>query len=311
MRAVRSTERGIEVVEVPRPERDGVRVKVKAASICGTDLELIRLGPLPFTPGHEVGGLTDDGTPVAVLPLEYCGTCDRCLAGQAAQCRSAMAGMYGLAADGAMADEMVVREDTLVAIPDGLDLRDASLVEPLAVALHATSRAGLTEGHSVAVVGAGTIGLLCAAVARDIGCDVSIAARHAAQQSAAEAIGVRVGPAGPHDVVFEAAGTESAFSQAVDLCDSGGTITLVSTSWRSLTVSFMAAQLKEATLVPAIVYGHCGGRREIDVAAEILARHPEIPLALITHRFPLDDAAEAFRVAADRAAGAIKVALEP
>ena len=311
MRAVRNTERGIEVVELPAPERKGVRVRVRAAGICGTDLELVRLGPLPFTLGHEVGGLTDDGTPVVVLPLEYCGTCDRCLAGQTAQCRSAMAGMYGLGADGAMADEMVVREDTLVCLPDGLDVRDASLVEPVAVALHAAHRAELREGQSVAVVGAGTIGLLCAAVAGGIGCDVSIAARHPVQQSAAEKIGARVGADGPHDVVFEAAGTESAFSQAVDLCERGGTIVLVATSWRPVTVSFMAAQLAETTLVPAIVYGHHGGARELDTAAEILARHPEIPPALITHRFPLDDAAEAFRVAADRAAGAIKVVLEP
>ena len=311
MRAVRSTEHGVEVVEVPAPERDGARVRVKSASICGTDLELVRLGPLPYTLGHEVGGVTDDGSAVAVLPLEYCGTCDRCLAGQSAQCRSAMANMYGLGSDGAMADEMVVREDTLVALPDGLDVRDASLVEPLAVALHAAHRAGLQEAMRVAVVGAGTIGLLCAAIARDMGCDVSIAARHPAQQAAAESIGARVGPDDSHDVVFEAAGTESAFSQAVDLCDRGGTVALVSTSWRPVTVSFMAAQLREATLVTAIVYGHCGGEREFDAAAGILARHPEIPAAMITHRFPLDDAAEAFRVAADRAAGAIKVVLEP
>lgn len=311
MRAVRSTERGIEVAEVPRAERGGMRVRVSAASICGTDLELVRLGPLPFTLGHEVAGLTDDGSPVAVLPLEYCGTCDRCLAGQTAQCRIAMAGMYGLGADGAMADEMVVREDTLVPLPKGLDVRDACLVEPLAVALHAANRARLHEGQNVAVVGAGTIGLLCAAVARDIGCDVAIAARHPAQRSAAEAIGARVGLGGPCDVVFEAAGTESAFSQAVDHCDRGGTIALVATSWRPVTVSFMAAQLAEMTLVPAIVYGHCDGEREFDAAAEILARHPEIPPALITKRFPLDDAAEAFRVAGDRAGGAIKVVLEP
>jgi len=311
MRCVRSTEQGIDVVEVPAPERDGVRVQVRAASICGTDLELVRLGPLPFTLGHEAAGMTELGSPVAVLPLEYCGTCDRCRAGQTAQCRSAMAGMYGLGTDGAMADEIVVREDTLVPLPHGLDMRDACLVEPLAVALHAANRARLHEGQTVAVVGAGTIGLLCAAVARDIGCEVDIAARHPAQRSAAEAIGARIGLTGQCDVVFEAAGTDSAFAQAVDTCGRGGTIALVATSWRPVTVSFMAAQLAETTLVPAIVYGHCDGLREFDAAAGILARHPEIPHALITHRFPLDDAAEAFRVASERAAGAIKVVLEP
>ncbi|MCZ7534655.1 MAG: alcohol dehydrogenase catalytic domain-containing protein [Acidimicrobiia bacterium] len=258
-----------------------------------------------------MSGVTDDGTPVAVLPLEYCGTCDRCLAGETAQCRTAMAHMYGLASDGGMADTMVVREDTVVPLPDGLDVRDASLVEPLAVALHAANRAGLRGGQRVAVIGAGSIGLLCAAIARDFGCDVAIAARHPAQYAAAEALGASLGPGGAYDVVFEAAGSATAFAQASDLCDRGGTIALVSTSWRPVSISFMAAQLKEVTLVPAIVYGHCHGDREFDTAAQILARHPEIPSAVITHRFPLDDAADAFRVAADRAAGAIKVVLEP
>ena len=68
---------------------------------------------------------------------------------------------------------------------------------------------------------------------------------------------------------------------------------------------------KEVTLVPAAMYGRVGPSRDIDVAAAILASRREVPETLITHRFPLDAAAEAFAVAADRAAGSIKVVLEP
>ena len=68
---------------------------------------------------------------------------------------------------------------------------------------------------------------------------------------------------------------------------------------------------KEVRLVMSSCYGHHHGVREFDEAAQTLAAHPELVDALVTHRFPLDDAPEAFRIAADRAAGAIKVLIEP
>ena len=68
---------------------------------------------------------------------------------------------------------------------------------------------------------------------------------------------------------------------------------------------------KELVFVPAQMYGRSGPSRDVDVAATLLALRPEIADVLITHRFPLDAAAEAFAVARDRAAGAIKVVLEP
>jgi threonine dehydrogenase-like Zn-dependent dehydrogenase len=59
------------------------------------------------------------------------------------------------------------------------------------------------------------------------------------------------------------------------------------------------------------MYGRVGPSRDVDVAAALLAARPELPEAVVTHRFPLDAAAEAFAVAADRGSGAIKVLLEP
>ena len=73
----------------------------------------------------------------------------------------------------------------------------------------------------------------------------------------------------------------------------------------------LAIGMKEITIVPAVMYGRVGPSRDIDVAATILAQRPELPEIIITHRFPLDAAVEAFGVAADRSAGAIKVVLEP
>jgi threonine dehydrogenase-like Zn-dependent dehydrogenase len=98
----------------------------------------------------------------------------------------------------------------------------------------------------------------------------------------------------------------------VQRCRPGGTVVLVGTYWDAGTERpGQAASMKEITLVPASMYAKVGPSRDFDTAAAILAARPEIGTALITHRFPLDAAAEAFACAQDRAAGAIKVVLEP
>jgi threonine dehydrogenase-like Zn-dependent dehydrogenase len=262
------------------------------------------------TIGHEFAGLLDDGTEVAVQPFAPCGDCDLCSGGSPHMCRRVAETMYGVFVDGGMADEIVV-EPSCISRLVGVRVEDASLVEPLAVALHACRRAALTPGMRVGVIGAGTIGLLSAVVAKDIGADVSVAARHDAQRIALEKLGIASTLARGCDVVIEAAGTASAFDDAVRSCRRLGTIALVSTTWNAIEISFLGAQMREITLVPAFIYGEADGTREFDAAAALLAAHPEIPDALITHRFGLDEAPHAFAVASDRAAGAIKVVLHP
>lgn len=311
MRAVRNTEDGIRVVDVPVPDHAGTRVRVRSAGICGSDLEMVRTGLAAGTLGHEIAGVLDDGTEVAVHPFVPCGACVRCLNGLPHLCRETTATMLGVFTDGGMADEVVVAESCLVRLPPGVGVADASIVEPLAVALHACNRAGIDAGMQVGVVGAGTIGLLCGAVARHLGADVAIVARHDAQRRAAEALGLALDAPRDRDVVFEAAGTSSGFDDAVRACRRAGTIGLVSTTWEPIPISFLNAQMREVTIVPAFVYGEAHGHREFDTAAAISAAHPEIAAALITHRFDLDEAPRAFAVAGDRAHGAIKVVLHP
>jgi 2-desacetyl-2-hydroxyethyl bacteriochlorophyllide A dehydrogenase len=311
VRAVRNTEGGIRVVDVPVPDHAGTRVRVRSAGICGSDLEMVRTGLAAGTLGHEIAGVLDDGTEVAVHPFVPCGACVRCLNDLPHLCRETTATMLGVFTDGGMADEVVVAESCLVRLPPGVGVADASIVEPLAVALHACNRAGVEAGMQVGVVGAGTIGLLCGAVARHLGADVAIVARHDAQRRAAEALGLALDAPRDRDVVFEAAGTSSGFDDAVRACRRAGTIGLVSTTWEPIPISFLNAQMREVTIVPAFVYGEAHGHREFDTAAAISAAHPEIAAALISHRFDLDEAPRAFAVAGDRAHGAIKVVLHP
>jgi threonine dehydrogenase-like Zn-dependent dehydrogenase len=311
VRAVRNTEAGIRVLDVPAPDGPGARVRVRAAGICGSDLEMVRTGLAAGTLGHEFAGVLDDGTEVAVHPFVPCGTCAQCLLGRFQLCREATASMFGVFVDGGMAEEIVVPESCVVPLPAGIGVADASIVEPLAVSVHACNRAGIESGMRVGVIGAGTIGLLSGVVARHLGADVSILPRHDAQRDAADALGLAVTAPRDCDVVFEAAGTSSGFDDAVRACRRSGTIGLVSTTWEPIPISFLNAQMREVTIIPAFVYGEAHGHREFETAAAIAGAHPEIAAALITHRFDLDEAPRAFEVASDRAHGAIKVVLHP
>jgi threonine dehydrogenase-like Zn-dependent dehydrogenase len=315
MRAVKHTEGGVEVVDVGRPRLAGddpVHVTVRAAGICGSDLHVVgSYPPFPATLGHEIAGVTDDGVPVAIWPFTPCGTCDRCVVGEVQQCRTGVAGLYGLGRDGGMADEIVVERSTLVPLPATVPVEAGSLVEPLACGVHALRRVGLTPDQRVAVVGGGTIGLGAVAAARWIGCQVALSARHDRQRQAGEALGAAIGAGGEHDVVVEAAGTSESFATALSLCRPGGSVVAVAAYWEPLTIAPHAFAPREITIVPANMHGRHSGGRDMDAAAALLAARPEVPEALITHRFPLDAAEEAFRVAADRRAGAIKVVLEP
>jgi threonine dehydrogenase-like Zn-dependent dehydrogenase len=310
MRGVRNTERGIEVLDVPDPDGVGPVVHVRAASICGSDLHMMGMGPSPFTLGHELAGVLDDGTAVAVDPTRGCGACDQCARGATHLCRTGFERVLGLGADGGLADAVSTTGHGLVRLPDGLDVQDACLVEPLGVALHGTRLAGLGGGERVAVVGAGAIGLAAVAATRPVAAEVGIVARHDAQVAAGERLGARPA-AGEYDVVFEAAGTESALATAAELCRPNGTIVFLSTQWEPVAIPGLPALMKELGFQWSYCYNAHDHGHDLDDAAALLAANPDIAPTLVTHRFPLADAPEAFRVAADRASGAIKVVLEP
>jgi 2-desacetyl-2-hydroxyethyl bacteriochlorophyllide A dehydrogenase len=289
-----------------------VVVDVKAAGICGTDLHLLEGHPPPaVTLGHEVAGTTPDGTPVAVEPLLPCDACAACVRGDPHLCVQATSSFFGVGLDGGMADRIVVPERCLVPLPAGVDVRDASLVEPLAVVVHSLRRSGARPDQRVAVIGGGTIGLCAVAAARARGCEVALEARYDAQRLAGDRLGaVAVGDGG-FDVVIEAAGSESALARAIQLARPGGTVVIPGVYWGPVALPGLSMCLKEVSLCPTALYSRTAAGRDIDAAAALLAATPDLGDTLITHRFPLDAAAEAFETAASRDRGAIKVVLEP
>lgn len=310
MKAVRCVEGNAAVVDVARPSGEGVVVKVASAGICGSDLHLLPMG-LPLTFGHEFAGITPDGRAVAVEPLAPCGECGPCVAGDYHQCALGPGIVFGVGHDGGMAEECLVPTSALAPLPMGVDVSQGCLVEPLAVAVHGVRRGGVTGGQRVAVIGGGTIGQTALVAAQATGATVDLVARHDRQREAATRLGAGEATDG-YDVVIEAAGTASALADAVRRCRPGGTVVLLASYWDgTVEMPGLEVCMKEISMVPAVMYNRSGPSRDIDVAAAMLASRPELADAIITHRFPLDAAAEAFATAADRAAGAIKVVLEP
>ena len=295
----------------PPPGGEGVVVDVVSAGVCGSDLHLLAWD-LPFIMGHEMAGRLADGTPVAVEPVAPCGTCARCRMGDYNLCQIGPPMVMGVGRDGGMAERCVVPESSLTRLPAGVEPADACLVEPLAVAVHGVRRSGVTAAHRVCVVGGGSIGQLALVAAQATGAEAALEARHDRQRDVAERLGGRP-VAGDYDVVLEAAGTASALERAVELTRPGGTVVMLGTYWDAaqLPVPALPVAMKEVTLVPAYMYSRSGPVRDFEVAAAVLATRAEVAPLLITHRFPLDACAEAFATARDRAAGAIKVVLEP
>lgn len=309
MRAVRSIDGQAAVLQLDDPTSDWPVLEVASTSICGSDLTLLGWN-LPVTLGHEIAG-TVDGRAYCVEPTVRCGRCDQCLLGAPQRCRGATPhGIIGVAFDGGLAERVAVPPECLVALPDGLDVRDASLVEPLAVSWHALRKVAAQPGERVLVVGGGSVGLLAVAAAAAMGLEVDLDARHDHQRAAGERLGAGA-PRGQYDITVEAAGTDTALATCVRKAVPGGRIALVGMAADDRRVPSIPFVMNELSMVGCNCYDNGAGGHEFAQAAAVLADNPDIAATVITHRFALDDAAEAFRVAADRASGAIKVVLQP
>ena len=142
--------------------------------------------------------------------------------------------------------------------------------------------------------------------------EVVLEARHPHQREAGERLGAAVGGTGrTYEVVVEAAGSLESLARCGELVAPGGTIVVLGVHFGPVQLDWMPLFNKEARVIPSLGYCAHDGVREMDEAAAMLAEHPEIAQTVITHRYSLEDAEEAFRVAADRGSGAIRVVIEP
>jgi L-iditol 2-dehydrogenase len=219
----------LRIEEVPKPEAGPgeVLVQIEVALTDGTDLKTFRRGhplllresPAPF--GHEFCGLVD-GRRVVAANSAPCGSCAGCERGE--QCRE----LQFLA--GAYADWIVVPERiaavNLHDVPTGLAPEVAALVEPLACCLRGVERARIEAGDSVAILGAGPIGLMLSACVADAGGWPVIVGGREERRALVGAFGAEPGDGRGADVVIEAAGTDQAWFDAVELVRPGGTVVM-------------------------------------------------------------------------------------
>jgi threonine dehydrogenase-like Zn-dependent dehydrogenase len=338
MRAARCRGAGtlaIEDAPRPTPGPGEVVVRVRNCGICGSDLHWWhgQMVVPEVCPGHEIAGEVADvgagvtglkaGDPVALEGIATCGACRYCVAGDYQRCQRI--GFLGLTLPGGFADFVTVQARHCFRVPAGVDFPTAALSEPLGVAVHGVRLAGLEIGQRVAVLGAGTIGLMAVVAARAGGAgEIVVTARRPQQKAAALALGAdRVvdeddtdglfGDAAerPIDLVVETVGgTATTLDTAAIAARPGGTICVLGAFTGAPTLPAIHLLVKELRIIGSLVYSRAGARADYDIVLELLARRgAEIARALITHRFPLDRVGDAFQTAADKTSGSIKVTI--
>jgi 2-desacetyl-2-hydroxyethyl bacteriochlorophyllide A dehydrogenase len=317
----------------PTPRAGEVVVRVRSCGICGSDLHWYHDQMMipSVCPGHEIAGEVAEvgagvtalapGDRVAVEGIASCATCRYCIAGDYQRCLAI--GVVGMTIPGGFADYLRMPARHCFRIPAGVDFPTAALSEPLGVAVHGVRLSGLEIGQRVAVLGAGTIGLMAVVAARAGGAgEIVVTARRPQQKAAALALGAdRVVDDGdlagllgdaveaPIDLVIETVGgTADTLDSAVAACRPGGSICVLGAFTRSPTFPALFVLAKELRIIGSFVYSRAGARADFDIVLDLLRRQGQrIASTLITHRFPLDQIGQAFETAADKKTGSIKV----
>jgi 2-desacetyl-2-hydroxyethyl bacteriochlorophyllide A dehydrogenase len=302
------------------PAAGQVQIRVSYCGLCGTDLHLFhgamahRLR-LPHVMGHEMSGTIAavgagvegwrEGDRVTVRPLDPCGNCPACRAGHSHICHNLK--FIGIDTPGALQGLWTVPAHTLHRLPDALSLRQAALIEPIAVACHDVRMGEVEAGHAVVVIGGGPIGVLVALVAQARGARVVLAEVFQFRVELARGLGIdavnpmetdlpgligeRTAGTGA-DVVFEVSGSAAGAEMMTKLPRTRGRIVAVAIFAEPPKVDLFRFFWRELKLTGARVY------EEQDFEAAIrLAAAGGLPLEkLITTVVPLGKVEEGLRL---------------
>ncbi len=298
---------------------------VRGCGICGTDKHILEEGlptaTYPLIPGHEPWGqvvavgsntsLVRVGDVVAVDPSLHCGACSECRRGRGNLCEHW--GAIGGTRAGAWADFVLAPERNAYVLPAGYPLGCASLIEPLACAVHGLKRLSAEPGRSCLIVGGGTMGILLGILLEIDGCEpVTVVETNPGRRAfTANATGLHV--IAPDDLgdlsadyVIDATGVPAAIERAIERVAPGGTFMVfgVASPDARVSVSPFFVYQREITVVGSMAILH-----SFQPAVELVGAHAERFEPLLTHAFDLSefDAAIATLSCGD----AVKVTIRP
>ena len=278
-----------------------VTVAPTYVGLCGSDLHVYEglLGGVQFPRaiGHEIVGIAQDGEfagqLVAIDPVEGCGRCARCKEGQENVC--AQIGIVGMYRDGGLAERVVISQERLYLVPEGISPTLSGITEALAVAVHAVDRVKINEGDVIAVIGGGPIGMLTSIVARDRGGRVIISEPAKLRRDLADRIGFEtIDPVAEPgalaetlgtdraDIVFECAAHASVSPTLTTLVRSGGTIVQVGVHTDLAQFNLSDITRREITLAGTRALS----ARDTPAALELITRRPDDLNALIDDTLP-------------------------
>jgi len=316
-----------EDVPVPALAPGHVKVRVGFCGVCGSDIpRIFQKGTYHFPTicGHEFAGTIEQvaadvtgfkaGDRVAVFPLLWCDQCPACVEGKYVQCENY--DYFGSRRDGAFAEYLVAPTRNLLQVPAGVSLEEAAMTEPVAVARHALRRvAPSLVGKSVAIFGAGPIGLIVAQWARAMGAASILLSDLIPQKlEMARQMGFQTGKPDSADVAVDAAGAPAALLAAmrvarravVLLGNPAGDLQLPAALWSQL-------MRREVTLFGTwnSDYSVTGTDDDWHAALAAMAAKQLDLQPLISHRVPLADAIAALRMMKDGKEFYSKVLIKP
>lgn len=321
----------------PAPATGEALIRVLSAGICGSEIHAYHGKHAKRVPpaimGHEVCGVVEAlgpgvdgpaiGTRVVVLPQKACGSCHWCGQGWPNLCdRKVMLGETSWA--GGYAEFFTTPAELLYAIPDHVSDDVATLVEPLAVAVHAVRRSRIGSDESVMVMGAGAIGLMTVLAARQAGAGVilatdivdynldracAIGATHALNVSNSDPVELAHELSGGFglDAAFMAADAPGLFDQAIDSVRKQGSVVLIAMFPEARAVNLQNPKAREQAILGSLTFTP----DDFAAARDIVSVHADDLAACITHRFPLREGQRAFRLADERSEDVIRVVLKP
>jgi L-iditol 2-dehydrogenase len=325
--------------EVPMPSfgKDEVLLRVKASGICGSDIpRVFEKGTyhFPAIPGHEFAGVIANaaeedkaliGKRAAVFPLLPCFACEACQIGEYPMCSDY--DYYGSRRDGAFAEYIAVKKWNLVFLPESVSFEEAAMAEPAAVSIHALSRAGIVLGDTVAIFGAGPIGLLAAQIAKGWGADKVILADidetklnfaqelgfshtvNSKNQDPAEYIHSVTGGKGA-DLVLEAAGVPATLEAGVRSARPFGKMVLMGNPLGKMEFSqkgYWEILRKQLTLKGTWNSSYNGFKNDWILAVNCMENGVLELSKMITHRFNLSECNRAFEIARQRSEFHVKL----